>query len=293
MTEIECVLDAKAQLGEGAVWDPAQRVLWWVDIVGNCIHRFNPVTRGNHTYAAPEAVGCVSPRSLGGLVVGLASGFHFFDPLTRRYSAIIDPEADLPQTRLNDGRTDRQGRFWAGSMMQETKEEPSKTAALYRLDTDLTCHRIVGDVGCSNGLAWSVDGRTMYHADSHTPYVNAWDFDPTTGQVARCRRFADLTDVCGVADGATVDADDCYWVTVPFQAKILRYDPDGRLMQTVHLPTALPTCCEFGGSDLDVLYVTTARLGYSPEQLARDPHAGGLFALNAGVRGVPSRPFDC
>jgi L-arabinonolactonase len=291
MTGIECVLHAKAKLGEGTVWDTAQQVLWWVDIPAKSIHKFDPLTRRNQTYEAPEAVGCVSPRTRGGLVVALASGFHFFDPTTLMYSAIIDPEADLPQTRFNDGRTDRQGRFWAGSMMQEEKKEARKIAALYRLDTDLTCHRIVSDVGCSNGLAWSVDGRTIYHTDSQTPYINAWDFDSATGEVARCRRFADLSAIGGVADGATVDAEDCYWVTVPFHAKVLRYDPDGRLMQAIHLPTALPTCCEFGGPDLDVLYVTTASLGYTPEQWMREPQAGGLFALDVGVRGLPSQPF--
>lgn len=287
MVDIRCVVDAKAQLGESTYWDPSARVLWWIDIYGPTIHRFDPATGRNETFTAPEYLGCVAVRASGGLVVSMKSGFHFFDPDTGVFDPIHDPEAHLADTRFNDGRTDRQGRFWCGSMFEAPGRTPQKSGALYRLDTDLTSHRIIEGVGCSNGLAWSPDSRVLYFADSHTPYVWAHDFDAASGTVANRRVFIDLTNIAGIVDGSTVDADGCYWTTIPFQGKVMRYDPDGRLMQTIELPTDLPTCCEFGGPDLDVLYVTTAIYRRTP-----GPLAGGLLALTGlGAKGLPLVPF--
>ena len=287
MVEIRCVVDAKAQLGESTYWDHDANVLWWIDIYGPTIHRFDPADGREQVFVAPAYLGCVAVRAAGGLVVSMKNGFHFFDTETRRFEPIVDPEAHLPDTRFNDGKTDRQGRFWCGSMFEAPGQPPRKAGALYRLDTDLTTHKIIDGVGCSNGLAWSPDSRTLYFADSHTPYVWAYDFDPTAGAVANRRVFIDLSPMKGIVDGSTVDAEGCYWTTIPFQSKVMRYDPEGRLMQTIELPTDLPTCCEFGGPDLDILYVTTAIYRRTPE-----PLAGGLFALEGlGVKGLPLVPF--
>ena len=292
MTEITCVLDAKALLGESTYWDPAARRLWWIDIYAKAIHRFDPTTGRDETFEAPEYPGCLAVRKRGGLVLSMASGFHFFEPETGRFEPIADPEADLADTRFNDGKTDRQGRFWSGSMFERAGKPPEKIGALYRLDPDLACHRMIETVGCSNGLAWSPDSRTLYFTDSHTPYVWAWDFDAATAAIENRRVFADLSFMDGIVDGATVDAEGCYWLTVPFKGKVMRYDPDGRLMRTIDMPTDLPTCCEFGGPDLDVLYVTSATLRRRPEDLRDQPLAGGLFALDVGVKGLPLVPFN-
>lgn len=287
MVDIRCVVDAKAQLGESTYWDPTARVLWWIDIYGPAIHRFDPATGRNETFAAPEYLGCVAVRASGGLVVSMKSGFHFFDPSTGAFEPIHDPEAHLDETRFNDGKTDRQGRFWCGSMFEAPGRTPAKSGALYRLDADLTSHKVIDGVGCSNGLAWSPDSQVLYFADSHTPFVWAHDFDASGGTVANRRVFIDLTAMNGIVDGSTVDADGCYWTTIPFQGKVVRYDPDGRLMRMIELPTDLPTCCEFGGPDLDVLYVTTAVYRRTPL-----PLAGGLFALtDVGAKGLPLVPF--
>ena len=186
---------------------------------------------------------------------------------------------------------DCQGRFWSGTMFESPGKPPQKIGSLYRLDVDLSAHRVVEGVGCSNGLAWSPDSRTMYFTDSHTPYVWAYDFDPASGTVGERRVFIDLSFMNGIVDGSTVDSDGCYWLTVPFQGKVMRYDPRGQLMQTIDMPTDLPTCCEFGGENLDVLYVTTATLRRTPEALKDQPLAGGLFALHTDAKGLPLIPF--
>ncbi len=291
MVEIRCVSAIGAKLGEGTFWDVAGQALWWIDIFGRTIHRFDPVTGSQRSYPTPEEPGCLATRATGGLVLAMTSGFFFWDPKSGRFDPIVDPESDMEATRFNDGRTDRQGRFWSGSMVIDAKAEPRKIASLYSLDANLACRHVLGDIGCANGLAWSPDSHTMYHSDSHTALIRAWDFDPVSGEIANGRTFADLAFIRGIADGATVDVEGCYWVTIPFQGKVLRFDPDGKLMRTIEMPCDLPTCCEFGGANLDILYVTTATLGRSPKELENQPLAGGLFALEVGVRGLPAAPF--
>jgi sugar lactone lactonase YvrE len=286
MTEVVCVLDARAELGEGTLWDPKAQVLWWVDIWGKTIHRTDPQAGTDAVFATPSYVGCLALREKGGLVVTLVDGFYFFDPETGRFDHIVDPEPDKPDNRFNDGKPDRHGRFWAGSMFEAPPHSNEFTGALYRLDADLSCHRMVEGVGCSNGLAFSPDSKIMYFADSQAGFVWQFDFDPSTGDIDNRRTFIDFRTFGGCADGATVDAEGCYWSTLPESGKLCRFDPRGRLMRTIMLPTSIPTCCEFGGANLDILYVTTARL-----RKLDTPLAGALFAVDAGVKGLPLPSF--
>lgn len=292
MAEIECVLDAKVTLGEGTFWDTRDQVLWWVNIWGKEIHRFDPATRADRVWRVPEDVGCLAVRERGGLVVSRRSGFFFFDPTSGRYDPITDPEAGRPETRFNDGKTDRQGRFYSGTVYEVEGKPVQKTAALYQLDPDLSCHRIVDGVGISNGLAWSPDGKTMYYGDSSANVVWAFDFDISTGTASNKRLFIDTSPTGGVPDGATVDEEGCYWLTLPVTRRVTRYDPDGREMETITMPTDLPTCCGFGGKDLDILYVTSGTVGRPAAKLVGQPHAGGLFAVHVGVRGLPEARFQ-
>jgi sugar lactone lactonase YvrE len=284
--EVVCVLDRGAELGEGTFWDAAAQVLWWVDIWGRAIHRFDPATGRDEAFPTPRDVGCVAVSASGGLVVTLADGFYFFEPATGGFTPIVDPEADRPETRFNDGKTDRQGRFWSGTLFEAPPQPVRPLGALYRLDPDLSCHRMVEGVAASNGLAFSPDSRTMYFADSQGGFVWLFDFDAATGEIENRRVFIDFRDSDACADGATVDSEGCYWSTMPESGKVCRFDPDGRLMQTIVLPTTIPTCCEFGGPDLDILYVTTARL-----RKLTTPPAGAVFAIDAGVRGLTLPPF--
>jgi L-arabinonolactonase len=286
MTEVVCILDAKAELGEGTLWDPQAQVLWWVDIWGKAIHRTDPEAGKDVVFSTPQYVGCVGLREQGGLVVTLADGFYFFDPKSARFNKIVDPEAGKPETRFNDGKRDRQGRFWSGTVFEAPPRATEYIGALYRLDADLSCHRMLEGIGSSNGLAFTPDSRTMYFADSQGSYVWAFDFEPATGNIDNRRVFIDFRSTGGCADGATVDAEGCYWSTLPESGKVCRFDPGGRLMRTITLPTSIPTCCEFGGKNLDILYVTTARL-----RKLNTPLAGGLFAIDAGVRGLALPPF--
>ncbi|MDC9826326.1 SMP-30/gluconolactonase/LRE family protein [Devosia sp. ZB163] len=289
--DITCVVDAKAELGEGTIWDPKAGVLWWIDIWSRLIHRYDPRTGKDDTWESPEYLGCIGLRERGGLVVTMVSGFYFFDPGTGAFEAIVDPEAHLPLTRFNDGKPDRQGRFWSGSMFEAPGRQVEFIGSLYRMDKDLSVHRMIEGVGCCNGLAWSPDSKTMYFSDSHTTIVRAYDFDPVTGDIENQRTFIDLDGSGGIADGATVDADGCYWVTVPVTSKVNRYDPEGKLMQSIVLPTDLPTCCEFGGENLDILYVTTAVLKRPAEHFKGQSNPGGLFAIDVGAKGLALPAF--
>ncbi len=291
MVEITCIVDAKAELGEATLWDPDTRVLWWVDIWKKEIHRYDPATGKDEIFDVPEYLGCIGLRRKGGLVITMASGFYFFDPAMGKLEPIADPEADQPKTRFNDGKPDRQGRFWSGTMFEVPGQPVEFLGALYRLDPDLSVHRMIEGVGCANGLAWSPDSKTMYFSDSYSGRIDIYDFDPATGDIENRRTFVDMAALDEIADGATVDAEGCYWVTIPFKSKVRRYDPDGKLMLTIEMPTDLPTCCEFGGKDLDILYVTTAVLKRPAEHFFGQKNPGGLFAVDVGVKGLTLPAF--
>jgi L-arabinonolactonase len=290
--EITCVVDARAQLGEGTIWDPVAGVLWWIDIYGPTIHRYDPVAGQNQSWQAPEYLGCIGLRASGGLVVTMASGFYFFDPARGVYTPITDPEPDLPDTRFNDGKPDRFGHFWSGSMFEAPGKTPRMIASLYRLGSDGQVKKMIEGFGCANGLAWSPDGRMMYFTDSYTNLVWAYEYDPVAGEIANKRVFIDLTDRGYIVDGSTVDSAGNYWLTVPFKGKVLAHDPLGKQIAEVDMPCDLPTCCEFGGADLKTLYVTTARYRRSDAELAGQTAPGGLFAITGlGVSGLTLPPY--
>jgi sugar lactone lactonase YvrE len=237
-------------------------------------------------HALPEVVGSIAFRERGGLLAATKSGIHFLDPADGRFERVANPESHLPENRFNDGRCDRQGRFWAGSM-SDVRRDPVGT--LYRFDADLACTRLRNAIIIPNSLAWSPDGRTMYFADTNRHTIWAWDYDPATGVATRERVFADTG--AGRPDGSCVDADGCLWNAEYGGGRLVRYTPDGKLDRTVDLPVANPTCCCFGGARLDVMFVTTARQRLQPEELARQPLAGSVLALRPGVRGLPESRF--
>ena len=288
MSEIRCALPARALLGEGPLWDPEDRLLYWVDIKGRAVHRFDPATGCDTQWPTPEPVGSLARRTTGGLVVALRSGFHFLDLDSGAVTPVAEPERDRPENRFNDGKPDRRGRFWAGSMHDP---ETLPTGALYRLDPDGACHRMVEGLICSNALCWSPDGRIMYHADTLRRVVWAWDSDPGRGEIANRRVFVELSGGEGAPDGATVDAEGFVWLAHWDGWQVTRHDPTGRTERVVRLPVQRPTCPAFGGPALDVLYVTSASIGLSAEALAAQPWAGGILALDPGVRGVPEARF--
>jgi len=284
----EVVLEAQAGIGESPVWYAAHRALFWVDIPARKVHSYDPASRGTRGWSVPEEVGCVAPMSDGALLIALKSSFQRLDPGDGSLKPLWSTDEEPQGNRFNDGKTDRQGRFWCGSM---DAAERSPTGALYRLDSDLKCERLVGGIICSNALCWSPDGRVMYYGDSNNHVVWAWDFDVTSGAIANRRVFLEIPASEGVPDGATVDTDGCIWLAQWGGWRVTRYDPRGKVDRVVPLPVSQPASTAFGGPDLSTLYITTARSGLTPAELAKQPLAGALFRIEVDATGIPEVPF--
>lgn len=287
---IACVAPTHSRVGEGAVWDERAGVLWWVDIAAGLIHRHDPATGANDVFDFGEPVGCLAPREKGGLVLAAKSGFHFFDPDTGRRESIGDPEPDRPDNRFNDGTTDAQGRFWAGTM--KDGGTPEAAGSFYRLDPDRTITRWCDGIYTTNGLAFSPDGRRMYFSDSYRDVRKIWvcDYHTGTGTPGEPSVFFDTNAVAGRPDGGTVDAEGCYWQAGIEGWALYRLSPAGELLQTIEMPVEKPSKPMFGGADLDILFVTSLGVGLS--DAARQPDAGGLFAITGlGVRGLAQTRF--
>jgi len=285
----DLILDARNETGEGPVWDGQAQCLWWTDIPGKRLHRLDPAKSEHRSFAMPGRVGCFALREAGGLVLAMEQGFANFEPETGVIENLAEPERGLPDHRFNDGRCDRSGRFLAGSM---NMARSGPTGQLWRLDSQGAVTRLAGGVTVANGLAFSPDGRTMYWADSPAETVFAFDYEPAAGALGRQRVWLEKGPAPGRPDGATVDADGCYWSARWAGGAVVRFTPDGRMDGMVRLPVSRVTMCAFGGPDLKTLYITTAREGMSPEELVREPLAGGLFAVRPGAQGLAEPRFN-
>jgi xylono-1,5-lactonase len=279
-----CVWDAGVELGEGPVWwDGA---LWFVDIKGCRIHRYEPGTGAGRSWEVPEQVGFVVPATSGNFVAGLASGLHLFDPTTGVFEPIAAVEADLPGNRLNDGASDPAGRLWFGTM-DDSEEEA--TGRYYHFDRGRLSDAGMDPVCITNGPAISPDGRLLYHVDTTRGAILVADL-AEDGKLGASRLFARVEEGDGHPDGPTVDAEGCLWIGMFGGWAARRYSPQGVLLETVRFPVANVTKLAFGGADLRTVYATTARKGLSEEELAGQPLAGALFALRASVPGVTVTP---
>lgn len=286
--EVELLVDAHARVGEGPVWDAALQRLVWVDILNGLVHRYDPVSGDDETVEVGKAVGAAAPRASGGLVLALEDEFAAFDPATGELTPLAPVEADAPGRRMNDGKCDRAGRFWAGSMEWDG-EHP--TGSLYRLDPDHTVTRVLEGVRISNGLGWSPDERLMYYIDSPTYRIDVFDFDLDAGRLANRRVLVEVPREWGMPDGMTVDAEGYLWVAFWGGWAVRRLAPDGKLVETLRLPVSQVSSCTFGGPDLTDLYITSATDKLSEEQLRAEPHAGALFRARPGVAGGPTWSF--
>jgi sugar lactone lactonase YvrE len=284
----ELFVDARARLGEGPVWDEREGCLWWVDITGEAIHRTDYASRRDEIIPVGRMVGAVVLRADGGLIAALQDGFATIDSGDGRVELVAPVEQDDTGTRMNDGKVDPAGRFWAGTMAID--ERPG-AGTLYRLGPDVRATPMVSEITISNGLDWSLDGQTMYYIDTPTRRVDRFAFDPATGDIAdRTTAFA-IREGAGGPDGMTVDAEGFVWVALWDGWAVERYTPDGTLDRRIDVPVAQASSCTFGGPDLDVLFITTAQKELSAESLAEQPHAGSLFICRPGVRGRASFRF--
>ena len=290
MAEATLILDAKATLGEGPIWDTRENVLWWIDINECRLHRFDPATKSNATYDIGQRVGTVVPRASGGLMLAVQNGFASYDPATHELRIVADPEAHLPQNRFNDGKCDPAGRFWAGTL--ELVEEDMTAGSLYCLYSDGRVEKRVADVGISNGIVWTSDKKTMYFIDSPTRRVDAFDYDNETGEIGNRRTAIALPEGLGYPDGMAIDSEDKLWVALWAGWGVARFDPlTGGLLEKIVVKASQVTACAFGGPELKDLYITTARRDLQGESLNDQPHAGGLFHVRVDVPGVPSTAY--
>lgn len=284
----ECALDVKASLGECPVWSIDEQALYWVDINAPSLNRFDPATGSNTAWPMPQSIGCFALRQRGGFIVALRDGLWLASANGKLERKVAEAPYDPAHHRFNDGRADAKGRLWAGSM---NENRDASTAALYRFDPDGALASVIGDVTISNGLAFSPDRRTMYHADTPARSVDAYDFDVDTGHVANRRAFARFSGETDRPDGAAVDSDGCYWSAFYRGGKIVRLSPRGERVAEYAVPAMCPTMCAFGGPDLKTLYVTSARQMRDADELSRLPLSGGIFAMRVATPGMAEPKF--
>lgn len=278
----ELVVDARATLGEGPVWDWRRQRLFWVDIEGEEVHVYDPATGEDRAVAVGQQVGALALSRSGGILLAVKEGLATFDLDSAQLTMIARPEAHLPDNRFNDGKCDPAGRFWAGTLSPTRGQ-----AALYCLGPDLSLTRKLDGLTISNGLAWSLDHATMYHIDSKAQQVKAYAYDQATGAITDGRVIIEIPVEDGEPDGMTIDEEGMLWIAIWDGSRVGRWDPaSGALIGEVSVPVHRPTSCTFGGPDLGTLYITSARTRLPPEVLAAEPTAGGLFACRPGVRGA-------
>ncbi len=262
--------------------------MWWVDILGETVHRTDPDTGREDVLPIGRMPGALGLRDSGGLVAAVRDGFGTLDPASGRFEIVAPVEADEPTQRMNDGKVDPAGRFWAGTT--DMDHRPGM-GTLYRLDPDLRVSPMLREVTISNGLDWSLDGRTMYFIDTPTRRVDAFDFDVARGTIANRRPVVRIRAGAGSPDGMTLDTEGYLWVALWGGWAVERYAPDGRLDRRIEVPAEQTSSCTFGGPDLDPLFITTARKGFPSAGRPEQPQAGGVFVCRPGPRGRPSFRF--
>ncbi len=285
--------DEIARLGEGPRWDAERGELLWVDIDGETMHRSRIGHDGRlittHGYQVGHPVGAAAPAAAGGWLLAAGEGFWHLDE-DGGLVQLAQPEADRQgRTRMNDARTDPRGRMFAGSMAYGTTPGMGR---LHRLDLDGTVTTVLEGLTISNGLDWSPDERTMYFADSGTRTIDAFDYDIETGEMTNRRRIYETGEDDGAGDGLTVDTEGTIWVAMHGIGAVRRLSPTGKLLAEVRLPVSQTTAPCFGGEELQTLFVTSAREGFSAEDEQREPAAGRIFRIDGvGARGRPVVPY--
>ncbi len=290
LMKADLVLPVRADLGEGPVWDAARQRLLFVDITAGKIYEHDFDARRLAAIEAGALIGCVVPQADGQLVAGMADGIWRIERSTgARVPLVKPPEHDANRCRFNDGKCDPQGRLWAGTMGLNLERG---LGALYCFPSATEYRCVLPSVSISNGLAWSLDGATLYYIDSPTRRVDAFDFDAATGGISHRRPAIVLPDGNDAPDGCTLDAEGMLWVAHWGGARVTRWNPrTGEHLASVGLPAPHVTSCCFGGAALDTLYITTARRGLTPPQLEAYPDSGGVFACRPGARGRPANVF--
>ncbi|TDS70428.1 SMP-30/gluconolactonase/LRE family protein [Comamonas sp. JUb58] len=283
---VRLVQAANAILGEGPLWEPDEKCLYWIDIVRPAVYRYSPEEGQTGMWILPEKVGCIAMKEPGHLWVACRSGLYDLDTREGNLVRMIAYTQLIDSHRFNDGAVDPCGRLWIGIMSEGT---PGQNGSLCRVESIDEVRTIEQDWVCPNGLDWSPDGSVFYAADSGLHTIWRFDYDLASGAAVNRRVFAKLPEGQGVPDGLTVDSEGCVWSAIWDGWRVDRFDPDGRLIQSIAMPVQRPTSVAFGGSVLSTLFVTSASVNVSNDGLRRGSQAGGVFAVDSQIRGLPSR----
>lgn len=287
---IEVAVEANAALGECPLWSANEQVLYWLDIEGRSVHRYDPATGVDETKTiGPRPGSMVLTDEPGRFLMGAEHQLGWYEWSDNTFTPISDLEEAGTGNRLNDGRTDRQGRYWVGSMFQRSAAG-IRSGMLHRVDHDLSATTVRWDIGVSNGIAFSPDGKMMYFADSPAETIWQFDYDPATGEQFNSRTFFDFADLPGKPDGASVDAAGCYWIACVYGWAVARLTPQGRVDKVIDVPVEKPSMPMFGGPNLDTLFVTSISQGTNPA--ADQPLAGAVLAIDVGVPGLAETAFS-
>jgi sugar lactone lactonase YvrE len=277
-------------LGESPVYDDRRGALWFCDILARTVHQIDLTTLARRQWSFPSEVGSLGLAESGRLIVALRHEVGLFNPADGSYQTIAAIEAERgTETRLNDGKVGPDGAFWIGSM--DDRDVKAPIAVLYRVTADGTVERKIEGLVVSNGLAFSPNGRRMFHSDSRGKWIDRWDFEPETGAISNRTRIAEMDEASGRPDGGATDAEGCYWSAGVSAARLNRFAPDGRLLEIHPLPVASPTMPCFAGAKLKTLFVTSLRQGRSKEALERYPLTGAILVGQSQVAGSPVARF--
>lgn len=282
--DVQCLVADRMGIGESPVWDGPGRRLYWCDIPGRAVHALELDTGARRVWRFDSEVGSLGLARSGRLVVALRKRVILFETETGREDQVAEIEPEIPMTRTNDGKVGPDGAFWVGTMDERPDRQP--IAALYRVAADGRVERKVDGLKVSNGLAWSADGRTMFHSDSRGPWIDRWRFDPATGAISERRRIVELDEAEGRPDGGACDVEGGYWSAGISAACLNRFSPDGKLLLKIPLPVPAPTMPCFGGEDMRRLFVTSLSVNLGEAALAAQPLAGAVLQLRADVPGV-------
>ncbi|APZ44850.1 regucalcin [Polaribacter reichenbachii] len=275
-----------ASLGEGAIWNYKTQELYWVDIEGKQLNIFNPSTKENKILETKSRIGTVVPFTEKEALVALEDGVHKMNLESGESTLFTDMKKELPGSRLNDGKCDPAGRFWVGSMHMQ---QLTGKANLYTITSENNLQKKVDSVTISNGIVWTSDKKTMYYIDTPTSTIKAYDYDNKTGKIANERVVVQIPESLGFPDGMTIDEENMLWVGMWNGNAVIRFNPKtGKVISKIEVPAHNVTSCAFGGKDLDVLYITTASVDMTAEEVEKYPLAGAIFKVKSGVKGVKS-----
>ena len=294
-----CIVDSRCALGESPLWCPETRSLWWLDIgIPTRLFEWSLSTRRWRSWLLPELAGGLTLSEQGAVIVVAEKGIHSFDPDTGGLDLIVPMPFDTRDLRFNDCGCDQRGRLWTGTMVNDFSAGASEAGTLANpaagrllcVDVDLSCRFTGEGIGCPNTFAWSPDGRTLYTADSADGCLYAYSYDTASGTSAARRVLAKPVGL-GIPDGSAIDAEGCLWNARWDVGCVLRFTPEGEVVETVPIPARRVTSCAFVGDSLEMLFVTTARVGLAEHDLELQPHSGGIFAFRPGVRGAAPARF--